>query len=233
MYICMIYSLHIFLFEKEIIYVQLLHALLLKKIVCFKTLVALLLKSSLHNQRKNIMIRCSKLKKLTNYCSFFQNPDHFKLFLLLKTEFHFKSYIWTLLLLHAQKFYMYCTLQSICNVSSFACTCTLTFDINMGSKRVFFSAITAATLHKFHNANIDMIKPQLFHCFYVFLTVKTYSTSLIKYIYYIFHFFPMHICFPRNDSPTCVRTERFFLNLGIAAITRLIIYFTILTACLK
>lgn len=31
MYICMIYSLHIFLFEKEIIYVQLLHALLLKK----------------------------------------------------------------------------------------------------------------------------------------------------------------------------------------------------------
>lgn len=186
MYICMIYSLHIFLFEKEIIYVQLLHALLLKKIVCFKTLVALLLKSSLHNQRKNIMIRCSKLKKFTNYCSFFQNPDHFKLFLLLKTEFHFKSYIWTLPLLHAQKFYMYCTLQSICNVSSFACTCTLTFDINMGSKRVFFSAITAATLHKFHNANIDMIKPQLFHCFYVFLTVKTYSTSLIKYIYKLY-----------------------------------------------
>lgn len=132
------YSLHIFLFEKEIIYVQLLHALLLKKIVCFKTLVALLLKSSLHNQRKNIMIRCSKLKKFTNYCSFFQNPDHFKLFLLLKTEFHLKSYIWTLPLLHAQKFYMYCTLQSICNVSSFACTCTLTFDINMGSKRFFF-----------------------------------------------------------------------------------------------
>lgn len=31
MYICMIYSLHIFLFEKEIIYVQLPHALLLKK----------------------------------------------------------------------------------------------------------------------------------------------------------------------------------------------------------
>lgn len=215
MYICMIYSLHIFLFEKEIIYVQLLHALLLKKRVCFKTLVALLRKSSLHNQRKNIMIRCSKLKKFTNYCSFFQNPDHFKLFLLLKTEFHFKSYIWTLPLLHAQKFYMYCTLQSICNVSSFACTCTLTFDINMGSKRVFFPAITAATLHKFHNANIDMIKPQLFHCFHVFLTVKTYSTSLIKYIYYIFHFFPMHICFPRNDSPTCVtmhctKTERFF-----------------------
>lgn len=155
MYICMIYSLHIFLFEKEIIYVQLLHALLLKKIVCFKTLVALLLKSSLHNQRKNIMIRCSKLKKFTNYCSFFQNPDHFKLFLLLKTEFHFKSYIWTLPLLHAQKFYMYCTLQSICNVSSFACTCTLTFDINMGSKRGFFSAITAATLHKFHNATLS------------------------------------------------------------------------------
>lgn len=133
---------------------------------------------------------------------------------------------------------MYCTLQSICNVSSFACTCTLTFDINMGSKRFFFPAITAATLHKFHNANIDMIKPQLFHCFYVFLTVKTYSTSLIKYMYYIFHFFPMHICFPRNDSPTCVTIalgqKGFFLIQDlIAAITRLIIYFTILTACLK
>lgn len=135
MYICMIYSLHIFFIWKRNYIRPIAACIIIKKRVCFKTLVALLRKSSLHNQRKNIMIRCSKLKKLTNYCSFFQNPDHFKLFLLLKTEFHFKSYIWTLPLLHAQKFYMYCTLQSICIVSSFnfACTCTLTFDINMGS----------------------------------------------------------------------------------------------------
>lgn len=38
MCICMIYSLHIFLFEKEIIYVQLLHALLLKKNSLFQNI---------------------------------------------------------------------------------------------------------------------------------------------------------------------------------------------------
>lgn len=64
MYICMIYSLHIFLFEKEIIYVQLLHALLLKKRVCFKTLVALLRKSSLHNQRKKHHDKVQQIKKV-------------------------------------------------------------------------------------------------------------------------------------------------------------------------
>lgn len=128
---------------------------------------------------------------------------------------------------------MYCTLQSICNVSSFACTCTLAFDINMGSKRVFFSAITAATLHKFHNANIDMIKPQLFHCFCLSYCQNIFNIFNKVHILYI-PLLPHAYLFSQKRLPY-VRQDRkvFFLNLGIAAITRLIIYFTILTACLK